>query len=107
MDSWLKANLEELERRSEYSGFANTGDFIQFTGKDYKHISLITLEGGLVRDYVKDFIDYDKMALAGSIKERMKIFVNAVRTMTKYFYVDDKVLNFIKYGVLDEDEDDQ
>lgn len=105
-ESWIDLNVRDINERSIKVNDFYTGKIILIRGtKNNQHIDLIQCCNGVNFSIVKEnLVSYKKLAKSPSLKERINVFLNAVRELTFYYFIDQRLAELIMYGYDDEDE---
>lgn len=99
-ECWIGQSVEVLNERSIKATDFYSGKIILIRGpKLNQHIDLIQCDGGVKVSTIKEnLVSYKKLVNSSGVKERMKLFLDAVRNMDFYFYVDKHLVDLLIYG---------
>lgn len=107
-NEWVEQSLNILEKRA-----ISVSDF--YTGKlilvrkgdknDNYQIDLINGNGYRFETEIKNVFNYEKLKSSPTVEGRLALLRDAVREFNFYFNIDNKIVDYIKYGNYDGDED--
>lgn len=104
---WVEQSLKELEKRAiRVSEFYN-GKLILIRKEknDNYQIDLISGNGYRFETEIKNVFNYEKLKNSPTVEGRLALLRDAVREFNFYFNIDNKIVDYIKYGNYDGDED--
>lgn len=108
-NEWVEQSLNILEKRA-----ISVSDF--YTGKlilvrkgdknDNYQIDLINGNGYRFETEMENIFSYEKLKNSQTVEARLALLRDAVREFNFHFYVDNKIVDYIKYGIEENDCDE-
>lgn len=93
--SWLKINIEEIEKRTIDFRQLNRGKIIVVQGDEFKEINLLCRDESEIKIITRNLICYEDLKNANTIEARISIILDAVRDFDFKFYFDHSVTKMI------------
>lgn len=96
--TWLKMNVEELNRRTIKFKSLNYGRIIVLHGENKDRISLMLCDETKTTILIENLISYQDLVSAKTLDQRLQIVLDAVRDFNFMFYFDENVSRLINNG---------